>query len=137
MSYGVSHALQTAVFQALATDAALAALVGTAIYDAPLPGGLPSLYVVIGPEKAKDASDKTGRGAEHDFSIEVISDAAGFSTAKAAAGAVSDVLIDADLALSRGRLVSLGFVRAVAERTNADLSQITLTFRARVEDTPV
>ncbi len=137
MSYGVSHALQGAVFQALVADTALGALVGNAIYDAPLPGGLPSLYVVIGPEKAKDASDKTGRGAEHEFSIEVISDAAGFSSAKAAAGAVSDVLIDAELSLSRGRLVSLGFVKAVAERTNGDLRQITLTFRARVEDTPV
>lgn len=137
MSYGVAHALQSAVFQRLVADTVLAGLVGTAIYDAPLPGGLPSLYVAIGPEKAKDASDKTGRGAEHEFSVEIISDAAGFSDAKAAAGAVSDALVDAPLVLSRGRLVSLGFVKAVAERTGSDLRQITLTFKARVEDDTV
>jgi len=34
MSYGVSSALQAAVYQALISDADLAALVGTAIYDA-------------------------------------------------------------------------------------------------------
>jgi len=135
VSYGVAAALQAAVFQALVADAALGTLVGSAIYDAPLPGGLPSLYVALGPEKVKDASDKTGRAAEHEFSVEVISDAAGFANAKAAAGAVSDVLIDAQLTLARGHLVSLLFVKAIAERTQGgDARQITLTFKARVED---
>ena len=48
MSYAVSAALQEAVFQQLAGDVALGALVGSAIYDALPPGALPSLYVTLG-----------------------------------------------------------------------------------------
>lgn len=135
MSYGVASALQAAVYQRLAADAPLAALVGTAIYDA-LPGGtLPPLYLALGPEVARDKSDKTGAGAEHEFTISVVTDAAGFAAAKDAAAAVSDALIDAPLALSRGRLVSLVFYRATAARVGTnDQRQINLVFRARVED---
>lgn len=135
MSYGVSPALQAAVYQRLAADATLAALVGSAIFDAAPPGILPSLYVALGPEVVRDRSDKTGRGAEHEFTVSVVTDAAGFSAAKAAAAAVSDALVDADLTLSRGHLVSLCFLRAQAARVGAgDQRQINLTFRARVED---
>jgi len=46
-----------------------------------------------------------------------------------------DALIDAPLTLSRGHLVSLGFDRATAARTNNDTGRrIDLRFRARVED---
>ena len=45
MSYAVSGALQAAVFAALSGDAALAALVGSAIYDAVPAGTVPDLYV--------------------------------------------------------------------------------------------
>lgn len=135
MSYGVAAALQAAVYQRLVADAALAALVGPAIYDA-LPAGLPpALYVALGPEIARDRSDQTGRGAEHEFTVAVVTDAAGFASAKAAAAAVSDALVDAPLTLARGRLVSLGFRRARAARVGAgDQRQINLTFQARVED---
>lgn len=135
MSYGASGALQAAVFDRLSADAALGALVGTAIYDALPPGILPSLYVVIGPERVRDRSDKTGRGAEHDFTVSVVTDVAGFAVAKAAAGAVSDALVHAPLDLSRGHLVGLHFVRAVAARVGAGGErQIDLTFRARIDD---
>lgn len=137
MSYGVAPALQAAVYQRLAADTALAALVGPAIYDALPPGILPPLYVVIGPEVVRDRSDMTGNGAEHDFTVSVVTEAAGFASAKAAAAAVSDALIDAPLTLSRGHLVGLAFWRAQAARVGAgDQRQINLTFRARVDDAP-
>ncbi len=135
MSYGVAAALQAAVFARLAGDAALAGQVGGAIYDALPPGTLPQLYVALGPEVVRDRSDQTGAGAEHEFTVSVVTDAAGFVAAKAAAVAVSDALVDAPLVLARGRLVALNFHRAAAERVAAGTRrQIDLSFRARVED---
>ena len=135
MSYGVTAALQTAVFQALVADPTLSGLVGGAIYDAAPPGTLPQLYVSLGPEDVTDASDKTGHGARHEFVVSVVADTAGFLTAKQVATAISDVLVDADLTLSRGTLVGLFFVSAKARRVqDSDVRRIDIRFRARVED---
>lgn len=135
MSYGAASALQEAVFARLVADATLAGLVGGAIYDAPPTGELPVTYVSLGAEDVRDRSDMTGRGARHDFTISVISDAAGFAQAKAAASAVSDALVDAPLTLARGYLVSLNFLRATARRVDTGRTRrIDLRFRARVED---
>jgi len=135
MSYGAASALQEAVFARLVADATLAGLVGGAIYDAPPTGELPVTYVSLGAEDVRDRSDMTGRGARHDFTISVISDAAGFAQAKAAASAVSDALVDAPLTLARGHLVSLNFLRATARRVDTGRTRrIDLRFRARVED---
>jgi len=135
MSYALASALQSAVFQALSADAALSGLVGSAIYDAVPSGNAPELHVSLGQETVRDASDKSGHGAEHRFTVSVMSTASGFAKAKNVAAAVRDALVDADLALDRGRLVSLGFDRATARRTDNDTSrQIDLRFRARVED---
>jgi len=135
MSYGVSAALQAGVYQALIADTALGALVGADIYDAIPSGTVPSLYVALGPELAKDRSDKTGNGAEHEFTVSVLTDSAGFASAKGAAAAISDALVDADITLSRGSLVSLNFYRAKAVRVGTgDDRRIDLTFRARVQD---
>lgn len=135
MSYAVSPALQEAVYQALIGDGDLTALVGTAIYDAIPSGSTPPTYVALGPETALDASDKTGAGALHLFSVSVVTDSAGFQQAKQIAGRVSEILVDAPLALSRGTLVRLGFDRAQAKREGTgDLRRIDLRFRARVQD---
>ena len=135
MSYGVSAALQSAIYQALSADTVLTGLVGSAIYDAAPTGSVPALYVSLGPEDVADASDQTGHGARHDFTVSVVSDAAGFLTAKQVAAAISDVLVDASLSLSRGRLVGLYFVSAKARRVqDSDVRRIDLKFRARVED---
>lgn len=135
MSYGVAAALQAAVYQRLSGDAALAALVGGAIHDAPPAGPLPDIYVTLGPEEARDRSDVTGGGAWHRFTVSVITGTAGFRAAKEAAAAVSDALVDADLALARGRLAALRFHRARARREDGGaLRRIDLTFRARVDD---
>lgn len=133
MSYGMGAALQAAVYQRLMADSRLDALVGSAIHDAVPPGAPAGTYVSIGPEEVRDRSDKTARGAEHQFVVSVVTDAAGFQTAKSVAGAVSDALTDATLILARGRLVGLWFLRARARRDGGE-RRIDLTFRARVED---
>ena len=135
MSYGVAAALQAAVFQKLASDSALTALVGSAVYDAVPPGGLPETYVSLGPEEARGRTDATGAGAVHIFTVSVVSSAAGFAGAKAAAGAISDALVGAALPLTRGTLVGLSFEKARARRVeDGDVRRIDLTFRARVDD---
>jgi hypothetical protein len=135
MSYGVAAALQVAVYQRLTGWAPLTALVGPAVYDAIPAGPLPAIYVALGAELARDRSDQTGRGAEHEFTVAVVTDTAGFAPAKAAAAAVSDALVDADLTMTRGHLVSLNFHRATAARVGTgETRQINLTFRARVAD---
>jgi hypothetical protein len=135
MSYAVSGALQSAVFAALSGNAALVGLVGSAIYDAVPAGTVPDLYVRLGTETVREASDGSGAGAVHFLTVSVITTNPGFASAKAAATAVSDALHDADLALTRGTLVSMQFERATARRIDAaSARQIDLRFRARVSD---
>ena len=135
MSYGIASALQAAVFQSLSNDPSVVALVGSAIYDALPSGTLPALYIVLGSEEVRDASDKSGGGALHEFTITVVTESAGFSSAKVLAAAVSDALVDAPLTLTRGALVSLNFYKAKAARVGTgDMRQINLIFRARVAD---
>lgn len=136
MSYGVSAALQAAVFQHLTGDADVSGQSGGAIYDAVPTGTVPQTYVTLGPEEVRDASDRSGAGAIHRFTVSVVSEAAGFGAAKTLAGAVCDALDNAPLALSRGHLIGLWFERASARRTGTggSIRQIDLRFRARVED---
>lgn len=135
MSYALSGPLQEAIYGALSSDPELANLVGANIYDAVPTGNLPETYVSIGRERVTDASDQTGQGALHRLEISVITTAPGFANAKQVAGAVSDVLHDAGLILSRGRLVYLRFERAQARRIDANSGrEIALRFRARVEN---
>lgn len=135
MSYGAAQSLQEAIYAHLIADAGVSALVGSAVYDVIPPTDLPPLYVALGAEVVRDKSDMTGGGAEHELTISVVTHQAGFSGAKAAAGAVSDALVDAELTLARGELVSLHFYRARAARVGTgDERQINLIFRARVCD---
>jgi len=136
MSYFTGAPLQEAIFAALSNNAALNALVSGRIYDAP-PEALDAAetpYVIIGDERVRDWSSNTHTGARHDIVIVVHSDAAGFATAKSAAGAVSQALDGADLALSAGQLVVMQFVAARAARALSPASRrIDLTFRALVQ----
>ena len=135
MSYGMAAALQEAVYQTLLGDGVLAGLVGTDIFDAAPPGAIPPIYVSLGPEDVSEGSDQSGTGAVHEFTVSVVSQAAGFRNAKEAAAAVSDALLDANLVLARGRVVFLNFLRAKAARVEgADLRRIDLRFRAYLED---
>ncbi|AZL60816.1 DUF3168 domain-containing protein [Tabrizicola piscis] len=130
MSYGAAPALQQAVFQRLTGFPALAAV---AIHDA-VPPTATGTFVLIGPEEARDQSDKSGAGAEHQLVISVITDATGFLSIKTIAADISDALIGAPLALTRGLLVNLLFLRASARRIEeGETRRIDLTFRARVQ----
>lgn len=137
MSYGASAALQQAVYQKLLADPALDTLVQGAIYDALPQGTLPSIYVTLGAEDVREASDGTGDGAWHRFTVSVVTDGAGFHAAKQVAAAISDALTDAALTLTRGRVTGLYFFRArAARRGTGALRRIDLTFRARIDDIP-
>lgn len=128
MSYVISAALQKAVFQQLD-------MLNTPVFDALPSGALPELYISIGPEDARDASDATGSGAVHLFTISVFSSAPSFATAKSVAAEICDALAGPMPWLDRGQLIDLSFVRARARRVQQGGGrQIDLRFRARVED---
>ena len=134
MSYAATAALQEAVFQHLVADTTLATLVD-GVYDALLTGVLPGRYVQLGPEQVRDRSDKTGHGARHEFTVTVVGQDAGFLGVKQAAARVSELLVDADLTLTRGTLVALRFRRAKAERNRSDdTRRIDMRFMAQIAD---
>jgi len=136
MSYGVSAALQQAVYQRLQGDTTLTGLIGAAVYDSAPPGIVTGTYVSLGPEDVTEKSDLTGHGALHEITVSVVTDEAGFNGAKGVAAAVSDALVDATLILARGSLTYLNFHRARARRVqDADVRRIDLIFRAQVCDT--
>ncbi|WP_164661247.1 DUF3168 domain-containing protein [Tropicibacter sp. Alg240-R139] len=136
MSYGAAAALQSAVYQVLQADSQVDSLIGDAIYDALPTGTLPQTYVLLGPEDVRDASDQTGQGARHRFTVTVMSEVSGFAAAKELAVAIGDALRATSLTLTRGRVVGLWFDRATAKKTGStgQFRQIDLRFHARVED---
>lgn len=139
MSYASAAALQEALFAHLSADPALEVLLNGAIHDALPAGSVPPLYLSLGPEVARDRSDGTANGADHEISLSVVADAAGFQQAKTVAAAVCDALAAPGLAqalvLGRGRLVSLQFLRATAKRDGSgQRRRIDLIFRARLDD---
>lgn len=135
MSYAMAAALQAAVFDRLATDTPLQALVPGAVFDVAPPGPLPPLYLVIGPEEAIDRSDASAHGALHRFTVSVFARESGFASAKEAAAAACDCLLGAGLTLARGRLVSMSFERASARRDGSgDTRRIDLRFAARLDE---
>lgn len=135
MSYGASAALQRAVFDALSVDGVVGAALGGAIYDAMPAGVLPETYAILGPEEVRSRGDSSGATARHDFTVSVVSSAAGFAGAKAAAVAISDALIGADLVLDRGALSDLILFKTRATRLQGGQQRrIDLRFRARIDD---
>ena len=115
MSYAYAGGLQARVYQRLIDDPALSALVGGAVYDAPLEPALGAAgpdYITLGEETVRPNGTKTSDGAIHDFTVTVHSGRDGFAAAKEIAAAVCDCLIDAPLVLEAGRLVALRFLRA-------------------------
>lgn len=131
MSYGAAAAFQAAIFQTLVSAPPLS---GVAVYDAIPHGSGDGTFILIGPEEAVDASDKTGGGAEHRFTVSVISDSDGFLDAKTVAAHVSEALVDARPAMSVGRIVGMHFLKATAKRLDdGSVRRIDLNFKARVE----
>ena len=136
MSFGVSAALQSAIYQHLQADDGVSAQLGGAIYDTLPAGNLPTLYLLIGPEEVRDRSDATGHASEHRLTLSIRLQDGGFHAAKLAAGATCDALDGAALTLERGRLIGIRFERARSLRAGStgSIRQIDLRFRAQVED---
>jgi hypothetical protein len=138
MTYALAEPLQRAIYGKLTADPNLSALVGADIFDAPLPfdgDATPDEYITIGPESVTDGATMTTQGALHDFAVTVHSNSQGFMKSKQVAGAVCDVLLDAEMELDRGELIYLRFLRAKADTgTSPEKRKILLKFRAFIED---
>lgn len=134
MSYATSAGLQAAIYDALQSDSTVSEATAGHIYDALPSGSLPSLYVVIGAEEARDRSDQGGNAALYLTTLSVITESAGFASAKQIAGAICDALLAAPLPLSRGRVTGRWFDRAVARALKSGGREITLRFRLHVDD---
>lgn len=131
MSYAAAAAFQTAIYTTLTSNDALS---GVSVVDAIPSGGASSTFVLIGPEDIRNASDKTGGGAEHNFDVSVISNAQGFLAAKTVAAAVSGALIGQRPSMSVGRIISINLKKVKARRLDdGSARRIDMTFRARVE----
>lgn len=137
MTYAYSGGLQASVYRRLIEDSALSALIGGAIYDAPIDAALGAAspdYITLGEETVRANGTKTSQGSIHDFTVTVHSGRDGFAAAKDVAAAVCDCLIDAPLVLETGRLVGLRFLRAGADRGRApEKRRVNLRFRAVVD----
>lgn len=134
MSLQATLAVQSALYALLSGDAALGALLPGGVFDAPPPATPQGSYAVLGEEDVIDRSDASGAGAEHRVLVQVVSDAAGFATAKAAAARIAALLPDQRPALGAGRVVAIWFHQAQARRIGGGAQRrIDLRFRIRVE----
>ncbi|MEL6218099.1 MAG: DUF3168 domain-containing protein [Pseudomonadota bacterium] len=136
MTYALAWPLQQAVFQRLGADSGVAALLGDRIYDAPPQESTTEMHLTLGDDEATDWSTGTDQGCEHRLTLLIHAPARGFAEAKQAAAAVCDALLGAELTLTRGHVVCIGFLSAETARAQADrVRQIALRFRVLVEDT--
>ena len=127
-------ALRSAVFQRLAGDAALSALLGgPRIYDEPPRAALPP-YVVLAEIETRDLSGDAAPAHEHAFALEVWSRQGGLSEALKAADRVVRLVDGAALALDGFRLATLAWSATDAQRiADNDLRRAAIRFRAVTE----
>ena len=137
MSFARSAALQEAVFSALTGSAALAALVGDAIHDAPrhadAPEGATGPHVTLGEERVEPWTAQGLDGAVHDLEIGVHVPEGGYAAAKRIGAAVTSALLEGLPALSEGRVVTSGFLGARTRREKEGRRRLDLRFRFRIE----
>jgi hypothetical protein len=89
----------------------------------------------LGPERVRGRSDATASGAVHEVRISVVTTRNGFLDAKRVAGRVSDALERGTLTMTQGRVVSMRFLRARAQRDEGEATRrIDLWFRARTDE---
>lgn len=123
-------ALQKAIHERLADDAALSALVGTRIYDNP-PGDAGFPYLTLGESETRAWPG----GMEHRLTFHAFSRGGGRAEAKAIMGAVNAALHDAALAPQGHALVNLRFLDGTTRReTDGTSWRGTIRFRAVTEE---
>lgn len=128
-------ALRTALIAHLATDAALADLMGGALrlHDEP-PRAASGIYAVFGEAQARDWSTGSDRGHEQNAAIIVWSKEGGAKPALAAAARLASLIDGTDLPLSGHRLVNLTITATEAARDKGgNLARVTLRLRAVTE----
>lgn len=131
---GPETALHRALYEALADDAALTALIGPhAIHDRLIERAARP-YLVFGPMTTNDWSTASETGFEHVFEIIAWSDAEGRREVQAIAEAVRTRLHEKDLALEAGTLVNLRCERVhIARERRSRRHRAVLAFRAVTE----
>jgi len=128
--------LQQAVHAALAADAAVLAITGTArIYD-DVPQGAAFPYLTLAGFTARDWSTGTESGAEIIFTVHAWSRGAGHKQAHLLADAVRSTLHDASLTLVGHDLVNLRHEASQTHRErDGDTYRVAARFRAVLEPT--
>jgi hypothetical protein len=129
-----ARVLQEAVFERLAGDAALAALLGGAhVYDG-APRNAAAPYVHLGEVTERDWSTATEAGAEVAFAVVAWSREPGRAQALAIAQRVRELLHEAALTLDGWRLVNLRHVATETARVEKlEGRRAVARFRAVVE----
>jgi len=127
-------AVQTALYGALSTDAALTALLGGArIFDhVPVKAAYP--YVVVGPWRTTEPASFGAGLREHRFALTVFAHARGRKTSRAITAEVRRVLDGADLAPADHALISLSLLSTeTAREQRPAIYRTTLQWRAVTE----
>ena len=126
--------LQKAIFEALAANGALAALVGTRVFDhAPANAAFP--YITFGRTSVYDWSTGTESGTEQFFTLHVWSKAKGKKEALEIMELVRSTLHDAALELEGHKLVNLRLEFSEARYDDRNEAHHgLLRFRAVVEE---
>lgn len=134
MSASASWALQKAIHEALAADAALIAVLGgTRIHDDPPQDG-PFPFVSLGQTSAVDWGTGTEDGEEHTVTLHVWSRQGGKKEAQAIMAAIRTVLHQASLTLGNHRLVNLRHEFSDARRdADGETMHGTVRYRAVTE----
>lgn len=127
-------ALRKAIIARLAANAALVgALGGAKIYDE-APRGAETPYVLFADAQMRDWSAQSSRGAEHYFTLAIVTTQRGTSAALGAAQQIIDLLDEAPLALAGHALVDLRFVSLETKRDqNGRFARVSMSFRAVTE----
>ena len=134
MSTSPLIALRKAIRLRLLSHAPLvAALGGAKIYEE-APQGAVTPYVLFMDAQMRDWSGAASRGAEHFFTLAVISTERGFGAALAAGQQIADLIDEATLSLDGHRLIDLRFVSMDTKRDSGGrFARVAILFRATTE----
>ncbi|MBN9598504.1 MAG: DUF3168 domain-containing protein [Afipia sp.] len=127
-------ALRAAIYDVLARDAGLAAVLGGArIYDEP-PRGVAFPYVTLGEARLTDVSSDGGMTQEHQLTLHAWSRKGGHREAHLIAGTLLQALDDAPLSPDGHRLVNLRFsVADIRRESDGRTYHALVRFRAVTE----
>lgn len=134
MSASPVIALRKAIRAHLLADAALvAALGGQKVFDE-APRGDETPYAIFAETQARDWSADMSRGAEHFFTLAVVSTQRGLNAALSIAQQITSLLDEAPLTLEGHALTDLRFLSLETKRDDKGrFARVALRFRATTE----